>query len=544
MSWHNSFPFVARLVCPAVLVVSLIASAQQPAAPKTDLDLLQGEWSMLAGTANGQDMPEAMLATAKRVCKGDETTVMIGGQLMMKAKFTLDPSKKPKTIDYQVLDGFTKGKTQLGIYEISGNTIKFCFGSPDAERPSEFSSKEGDGRTFSTWKRKESTSPSAPEPSEPGAGKKPAGAIAPDIKPEALWDGRKRAPFRALDSPRMVRASEADFLDENDYVLGVAAHGESRAYPTRFIWWHHVINDQLGQPDAGGEIPIAVTYCSVCNTGIRYDRRLEGRPRQLDFYGLYNGVVALCDRDTGSAFLQVDGRFVTGPLLGATLKTGPLLDTTWREWKKLHPETLVMSPDTNFAKFYSPREKPEPRGYNHFPAPFFRPSMTRTDNRLPFFEKVLGVAAQSSTDGPMLRRAYPLHALQDSGGIVNDSLGAAAVVVFLEPDSMTASAFSRELEGRSLTFQSRKGPEGKPAIFDQQTSSRWDIEGRAQAGPLMGKSLVPLQNHISQWYGWVAYFPETSIYGRSDPPQFVDLTQPGTMPTVAPPATVRVQSTK
>jgi hypothetical protein len=95
----------------------------------------------------------------------------------------------------------------------------------------------------------------------------------------------------------MVRASEADFLDENDYVLGVAANGDSRAYPTRFIWWHHVINDLIGKADAGGALPIAVTYCSVCNTGIRYDRRLEGRPRELDFYGLYNGVVALCDRD-------------------------------------------------------------------------------------------------------------------------------------------------------------------------------------------------------------------------------------------------------
>src|SRR5262249_6175755 len=198
---------------------------------------------------------------------------------------------------------------------------------------------------------------------------------------------------------------------------------------------------------------------------------------------------------SGSVVLQLDGGFVTGPLLGTTLQTGPLLDTTWREWKKLHPETLVMSPDTNFTKFYSPKAKPEPRGYDRFPAPFFRPSMTRTDKRLPFFEKVLGVAVKTSTDGQMLRRAYPLQAIKDNGGFVNDSLGTTAVAIFLEPDSMTASAFSRELEGRTLAFQSRKGPEGEPAIFDQQTGTRWDIEGRGQAGPLTGKSLSPVENH-------------------------------------------------
>src|SRR5579862_8669677 len=87
----------------------------------------------------------------------------------------------------------------------------------------------------------------------------PAGPFAPDIQPQAVWDGRKIAPFRTLDSPKMVTASEADFLDDSDYILGVSANGESRAYPTRFIWFHHAINDQIGRPDAGGQVPVVIT---------------------------------------------------------------------------------------------------------------------------------------------------------------------------------------------------------------------------------------------------------------------------------------------
>ena len=145
---------ITTLLCP-VLAVALVLStrAADNDAIKADLAKFQGEWAMVAGTADGQAMPDAMLATARRVCKDDETTVTVGGQLIMKAKFTIDPTQKLKTIDYQVTDGPTKGRKHLGIYEFDGEKLKFCFGSPDAPRPTEFSSNPGDGRTNSVWKR-------------------------------------------------------------------------------------------------------------------------------------------------------------------------------------------------------------------------------------------------------------------------------------------------------------------------------------------------------------------------------------------------------
>jgi len=135
------------------------AWAADTEAMKKDMAQLQGEWSMVSGSADGNAMPDAMRETARRVCKGAETTVTIGAQLLMKAKFTIDPSRKPKTIDYEMIDGLTKGKRQLGIYELEGDTVKFCFGSPGSERPPDFTSKQGDGRTLSVWRRKKSSDP-------------------------------------------------------------------------------------------------------------------------------------------------------------------------------------------------------------------------------------------------------------------------------------------------------------------------------------------------------------------------------------------------
>ena len=85
---------------------------------------------MASGGADGVPMPSTYLTTMKRVLSGNVLTVTMGGRLYFQATIHLDPSHTPKTIDYEVLEGFTKGKTQLGIYEIDGATVKFCFASP------------------------------------------------------------------------------------------------------------------------------------------------------------------------------------------------------------------------------------------------------------------------------------------------------------------------------------------------------------------------------------------------------------------------------
>ena len=140
-----------------LLALSLVcvssARAADDAAAKADVQRLQGEWTMVSGSADGQVIPEHMLEQSKRLCKDDVTTVTIGEQLILKAKFTLDPSKDPKHIDYEVIDGPTKGKKHQGIYAFDGETVKFCFGAPDAERPADFTSNAGQRRTLSVWKR-------------------------------------------------------------------------------------------------------------------------------------------------------------------------------------------------------------------------------------------------------------------------------------------------------------------------------------------------------------------------------------------------------
>lgn len=154
-----------RIVFISALALVALAPAwgAENEAVKRDMALMQGEWSMVSGSADGMSMPDDMRQQMKRVCKGDEATTTMSGRVYFQAKFTIDPSKNPKTIDYAVTAGPTKGEKQLGIYEVNGDAFKACFAKPGAERPTDFTSQPGDGRTSSEWKRVKPVPPAAGE---------------------------------------------------------------------------------------------------------------------------------------------------------------------------------------------------------------------------------------------------------------------------------------------------------------------------------------------------------------------------------------------
>ena len=143
----------ARSLLPWLLASALAAgvSAQDPG--KDDLKRLEGTWRMVSGEADGKKAPEEELKKIKVIFKGDAYTVMSDGRVEEKGTQKLDPTKKPKTIDYTMTEGPTKGKTHLGIYELDGDTVKFCFAAPGGDRPTDFTAKEGSQRTLSVWKR-------------------------------------------------------------------------------------------------------------------------------------------------------------------------------------------------------------------------------------------------------------------------------------------------------------------------------------------------------------------------------------------------------
>ena len=136
-------------------------AAEPPAtnAPAADLAAIQGRWRLTAGERDGAAFTPEFMTNSTRVATGNQTTVTIRGQLIMKARFTLNPAKRPKEIDYDVSGGPYSGAIQWGIYEITGDEVKFCFSTPGEKRPANFKTQKGDGKTVSVWTREKPATP-------------------------------------------------------------------------------------------------------------------------------------------------------------------------------------------------------------------------------------------------------------------------------------------------------------------------------------------------------------------------------------------------
>jgi hypothetical protein len=157
--------------------------------------------------------------------------------------------------------------------------------------------------------------------------------------------GVQRDGIPALNRPEVVGANEAGFMFETDRILAVEINGEARAYPLFVMWWHEVVNDTLG-----GEA-VAVTYCPLTGSGLAFDPTVRGRERRFGVSGLlFENNLVMFDRETESLWNQLLLGAQCGPERGAELQRVPVVETTWGERRRRHPNSTVMTSNTGFDR--------------------------------------------------------------------------------------------------------------------------------------------------------------------------------------------------
>lgn len=215
--------------------------------------------------------------------------------------------------------------------------------------------------------------------------------------------GPPRDGIPALTDPRFVAAAEAR-LSPQDRVVGVTLGGTAKAYPIRILNWHEIVNDAL----AGRRI--AVTYCPLCGTAMVFDAEAGGRRREFGVSGLlYNSDVLLYDRESESLWSQVMKRAVSGPAKGLALRQIPARHTTWENWRREHPASVVLSFETGHRRDYArdPYAGYDSRDEVYFPV--------RSDRRLPPKTWVLGIVADEDATAFVLKDCPPSFAGEVGG---------------------------------------------------------------------------------------------------------------------------------
>jgi len=145
----------ALLLAAAGLV---IAGDAPKDAVKNELQKLKGTWQITSFVVNGQKpVTDEQLETVVTTIAADgKFKVEANGSTVVEATIKIDPTKKPKAIDFTFTEGQLQGKKALGIYELTDDSLKYCRAAPDKPRPTEFSSKDGSEQTLVVYKREKS----------------------------------------------------------------------------------------------------------------------------------------------------------------------------------------------------------------------------------------------------------------------------------------------------------------------------------------------------------------------------------------------------
>jgi hypothetical protein len=232
----------------------------------------------------------------------------------------------------------------------------------------------------------------------------------------------------------------------------------------------------------------------------------KGKALQFDTAGVIGGNEVFKDRQTGSRWQQSSLEAISGPLKGEPLKLFPFLLTNWREWRKIHPDTLVLKPGPGYAERMPAMNLIINQGLSgKGNAP---DGVLRHDDRLRPKAMVLGLAAGG------VNKAYPLPALREAR-VVNDQLGTLPVLVVHQPDSDTTTAFSARLMGRTLKFEA--ADDHVTEMTDSETHSHWNPYGLCVSGALRGSQLEPLILEPEFWFAWSEFHPNTAIYPGLSP---------------------------
>ncbi len=187
----------------------------------------------------------------------------------------------------------------------------------------------------------------------------------------------------AIDHPRFAPVARTTYLEPQEPVIQLVVEGQARAYPLQILTWHEIVNDRI----AG--VPVAVTFCPLCNTAIVFDRRVDGRTLSFGTTGnLRDSDLVMYDRQTESWWQQFGGDGVVGRYAGAKLRQLPGRIVAWRDFARAHPQGLVLTRDTGFRRSYG--QNPY-AGYDDVRTPPFFPAANQDDRRLPPKERVVFV---------------------------------------------------------------------------------------------------------------------------------------------------------
>lgn len=270
-------------------------------------------------------------------------------------------------------------------------------------------------------------------------------------------------------------------VNENSLAICISFNGQSKAYPIRFIQYHHQVRDAVGGR------PVMVTYCNVCRTGRVYLPVVNGKDERFRLVGMDHFNAMFEDKSTRSWWRQSTGEAVAGKLKGQMLPEAESMQMTLKNLFDLDSNALVMQPDGAFVESYDSLGK--------FETGRSKSKLTRTDT-ISWKSKSWVVGVSNGKDS----KAYDWNQLKKES-VINDKLGELPVVVLISADRQNFGVFRRPSE--STIFSLRND-----TLFGN--SEFYDLNGNCLSRP--GLKLERIRSYQEFWHSWKYFHPDSQQY--------------------------------
>lgn len=322
------------------------------------------------------------------------------------------------------------------------------------------------------------------------------------IPEDEIFDGGPgKDGIPSVDNPNFADVSDIDYMNDLDLIVGVKIGDEIRGYTHPVLDWHEIVNDEFNN------YSLALTYCPLTGTATAWDREINGQLTEFGVSGLlYNTNLIPYDRKTNSNWSQIQLKCVNGSLSGTEINTFQVIETTWETWKKIFPDSKVLTTNTGINRPYGTYPYFSQSGADYRASnSFIIFPVNPLDSRLPAKERVLGVVVEECA------KAYPFsHFGQEPVKVIQDTLGGKSIIVVGSLSQNWITAFDREVGGNLLDFSPIENENSM--ILSDNEGNKWNIWGEAVEGPRLGESLTPLTAFIGYWFAWGAFHPGIEIY--------------------------------
>ena len=131
------------------VTIFLLACGVSEADDSTDM---QGVWLPVEAALGMQQLPRDTLRSMRLKIAGGQYEVVVGNEAD-RGRLNLDATLTPKALDIVGTEGPNKGKTILGVYELTGDTLRICYNLAGDTRPRDFNPRGEAGLFVVIYKR-------------------------------------------------------------------------------------------------------------------------------------------------------------------------------------------------------------------------------------------------------------------------------------------------------------------------------------------------------------------------------------------------------